>query len=207
MTIRTGLAVSLLTLMALSLLVWGQSAGGGEASRAGAGRDAPPPRSGRGLGPRRGGGFLDDVKAQIRASDEEWKVIGPKLRDLILLRQIIEGGAGPGFDPRPGGFPEPGGPERGGGPRGGGFGGPPSEGPGSAGSGGADMAPLIQAVADLRTALDDPETSSDAIREAVAAVRQARRKARAALADVGKDLLELLTVDQEAMLVALGHLE
>jgi Spy/CpxP family protein refolding chaperone len=206
MTIRNAFAASLLTLVALALLVWGQSAGG-EAAPAGAGPDSPPPRSGRGFGPRRGGGFLDDVKAQIRASDEEWKVIGPKLRDLILLRQIIEGGAGFGFDSRPGGFPEPGGPERGGGPRGGGFGGPPSEGPGSAGSGGADFAPLIQARADLRTALDDPKTSPDAVREAVAAVRQARRKARAALADAGKDLLELLTVDQEAMLVALGHLD
>jgi hypothetical protein len=38
-------------------------------------------------------------------------------------------------------------------------------------------------------------------------VRQAREKARAALADACKDLLELLTPDQEATLVNLGYLD
>jgi len=164
----------------------------------------PPGEPDGGRRPGRGGRFLDDVKARIRASDEEWKVIGPQLRNLVFSRQMIEGGAGPGFGPRPGGFPGPDGPERGG------FGGPPSgspEGPGSAGSGGADMAPLIQAQADLQAALDDPKTSPDAIRETLAALRKARQKARVELAAATKDLLELLTIDQEAVLVSLGYLD
>jgi Spy/CpxP family protein refolding chaperone len=92
-----------------------------------------------------------------------------------------------------------------GGPPPGGFGGP--GGPGFPGSVSGDFASLIQARADLRTALNDPKASPDAVREKVAAVRQARKKARAALADAAKSLLELLTADQEAVLVALGHLD
>jgi len=264
MTIRNGFVVSVLAITALALLVWGQSVRGGEAAPAGAGPDSRPSRSGRGFGPGRGGRFLDDVKAQIRASDEEWKVIGPKLRNLIFLKMIVEGGVGgegpgpfggppgggpggppgrafggPG-DPMPGGGPGgpmpgggpggpmpgggpggpmpgggPGGPMPGGGPGGpmpgGGPGGPmPGGGPGGPGFGGpvsGDFILLVQARADLRTALDDPKTSPEALQEKVAVVRQARRKARAALADAGKNLLELLTADQEAVLVALGHLD
>lgn len=261
MTIRNGFAASVVILMALSLLVGGQSARGGEATPAGAGPDSRPPGPGRGFGPGRGGRFLDDVKAQIRASDEEWKVIGPKLRNLVFLKQIVEGGAGgegpgpfgggpgggpggppgrafggpgdvgggmPGPDPRGGGvggprgdMPGPDGPMPGGGPGGPGVGGPrgdrpgpggpmPGGGPGGPGFGGTvsgDFVRLVQARADLRTALDDPKVSPDAVREKVAVVREARRKARAALADAGKNLLELLTADQEAVLVALGHLD
>ncbi|MBE3070917.1 MAG: hypothetical protein IMZ66_11845 [Planctomycetes bacterium] len=86
----------------------------------------------------------------------------------------------------------------------------PGGGPGGPGFGGpvtGDIAALVQARADLRTALDDEKSSPDVVREKVAAVREARRKARAALAGVANDLLELLTADQEAMLVALGHLD
>lgn len=92
----------------------------------------------------------------------------------------------------------------------GGPGGPPPGGPGGPGFGGpvtGDFAALVQARADLRAALDDEKSSPDVVREKVAAVREARGKARAALAGVAKDLLELLTADQEAVLVALGHLE
>jgi hypothetical protein len=175
--------------MALSLVVCGQTPRGGEdAARGAASGDRPRGPDG-GFRPGRGGRFLDDVKAQIRASDEEWRVIGPKLRNLVFSRQVVEGGDGP---------------------RRGGFGGPPPgspEGPGSAGSRGADIAPLIQAQADLQAALADPETSDDSVRERLAVLREARQKARVELAAATKDLLELLTIDQEAMLVSLGYLD
>ena len=137
MTIRNGFVVSVLAITALALLVWGQSVRGGEAAPAGAGPDSRPSRSGRGFGPGRGGRFLDDVKAQIRASDEEWKVIGPKLRNLIFLKMIVEGGAG-GEGPGRFGGPPGGGPGGGpGGPPGRAFGGPgdpmPFGGPGGPG--------------------------------------------------------------------------
>jgi Spy/CpxP family protein refolding chaperone len=52
-------------------------------------------------GPGGFGGFggpirLEDVKKQLTASDEEWKVIGPKLQKVIAARQALTGDAGPG---------------------------------------------------------------------------------------------------------------
>jgi Spy/CpxP family protein refolding chaperone len=93
------------------------------------------------------GSSLESVKTQIKATDEEWKVIGPKLREVIVARRTTElgistegsgqrggfgGPAGPGgFGPPgggPGGFGPPGGP--------GGFGPPGGGGPGGGGPGG-----------------------------------------------------------------------
>jgi hypothetical protein len=78
---------------------------------------------------------MDDVKAKILASDEEWMVIGPKLQKVAAARQIVEadpvltvglGGGRGGFGGPPGGgFFGPGG----------GFGGPGGGGPGGRGGG------------------------------------------------------------------------
>jgi hypothetical protein len=84
-------------------------------------------------------------------------------------------------------------------PMGGGFGPPP----GFGGPGGAGM----QALMDLLAATNDPKTTPEQLKEKLAAVRAARQKARADLAAAQKDLLELLTSDQEAVLVDLGVLE
>jgi len=79
---------------------------------------AQPPAGGPfgpGFGPTN---RLGDVQKQIGATDEEWKVIGPKLRKVIAARQALasdirgpDAGSGfPGFG-FPGGFgPMPGGP-------------------------------------------------------------------------------------------------
>jgi Spy/CpxP family protein refolding chaperone len=248
----------------------------------------PPP------GPRAGGAF-EDVKKQLGASDEEWKVIQPKLQKVIEARQTLAtdargpvmgfgrggfggfpggpGGFGPpgGFGGFPGGPPGggfPGGPgappqpgqvmpaplqdalkltdaqkkeleqlqkevdarlaklltdeqkkqlkdmQAGGGPPGGpgggfpggppgGFGGPPPGGPG----GGTASGAIGQAQADLKTTLDDPKHNADEVKEKVAAVRKARQKVRAELETAQKDLLKLLTAEQEAVLVSLGYIE
>jgi hypothetical protein len=60
---------------------------------------------------------------------------------------------------------------------------------------------------ELRTALADPNTTSEQLKEKTTAVREARRKAKAELAAARKDLLELLTLDQEAILVSLDYLD
>jgi septation ring formation regulator EzrA len=93
----------------------------------------------------------------------------------------------------PGG-PPPGGP--------GGFGGPPPGGPGGGGFG-----QIAQAQADLQAALNDAKTSPQEIKEKVAALRKAREKARADLEAAQKDLVELLTDFQEAVLMGLGYLD
>jgi Spy/CpxP family protein refolding chaperone len=259
-------------------------------------------------------GGTDDLKKQFGASDEEWKVIGPKLQKVIAARQALAAdarGAGPGFvgpggfgGPGPGGFgPFPGGPggfgarpqpgqvmpaplqdalqltgtqrkqleelqkqvdgklakiltdeqkkqlkamqQGGGGPGsfsggpgglpggipdgpggfpdgpggfpgnpGGGAGGPggfrggPEGGPPPGGFGGpAPNTAIAQAQADLKTTLSDPKHTPDEIREKVLAVRKARQKVRADLEAAQKDMLRLLTAEQEAVLVSLGYLD
>jgi hypothetical protein len=232
------------------------------------------------------GGFgrvdpLANVKVEIKASDEEWKVIGPKLRAVASAQQIVEvdptetvaspvaprgGNFGPGGNGAfagpagsggqrggPGGFgnggrrggdgpagagaPGGGGPgagnapddrrppapdgqgrqnsvigERGGpgGGAGGGFGGGRG-GPGGGGPGGPGgfgrSSPIALAQADLKTALDNPQSTPQEIQEKVVAVRKATEKAKADLAAARKDLVELLTADQQVILVGLGYLE
>jgi len=293
--------------LALSWVAWGQTTrssgdvligpgpGFGPGGRGGFG----PGGVGGGFGGP-GGGFLDDVKNKIAASDEEWKVIGPKLRKVMTLRQVVEAdrtetmlyttGDGPGFGPRggfgpggpggrafsgpgngpggpggpggrggrgfgpggfdgpPGGFPggrggfdgPPGG--RGGfdgGPGGpGGFDGPPGGfggrgrlggdfggfggrggrggrggGPGFGGGFGGPGGPrgggdaITQAQLDLKTTLDDPKATAEDIAQKVADFRKAKEKARADLDAAVQDLLELLTEDQQLVLVSLGYLD
>lgn len=101
----------------------------------------------------------------------------------------------------------PGGPAKGpaadpgtppGGPRPGGFGGGvPATGNNA----------LSQAQSDLQAALKDPKHTDKEIQEKVAAVRQARQRARAELDAALKELRLLLTAEQEAVLVGLGYLD
>ena len=112
------------------------------------------------------------------------------------------GGPGPGeFGPGPDGF------GRGGrGP--GGFGrGGPGPGGGPPGFGGPGGNAVTQKLVELRTALADPNTTSEQLKEKISAVRDARQKAKAELAAARKDLLGLLTPDQEAVLVSLDYLD
>ena len=69
------------------------------------------------------------------------------------------------------------------------------------------MDAIGQASADLKAVLDDPKATADDIQIKLAAVRKARQKARADLAAAQKDLIELLTADQQTMLVCLGFLD
>jgi Spy/CpxP family protein refolding chaperone len=222
------------------------------------------------------GGGLDDVKKQLGASDEEWKVIQPKLQKVITARQTLAADArGPamgfgggrggfgfgGFGGPPGGFGGP--PQPGqimpaplqdqlrltaeqkkelealqtevdarlakiltdeqkkqlkevqsGGPGGfpggpGGFPGGPGGGPPGGGPGGGPMAnnAISQAQADLKTTLADPKHTADEVKEKFAAVRKARQKVRTELEAAQKDLLKLLTPEQEATLVGLGYID
>lgn len=213
----------------------------------------------------------EDIQARIRASDEEWKVIGPKLRRLMLAyaaaetsfdESVLDNANNPGFSLRgregfggPGGRPDgpgkdsfsnpgDGGPFGRGGPGPSGFGrggpgpdefGPGGRGPGGfglggpgpggfgpgrgafgrggrgpggpPGFGGPDGSAVTQKLVELRTALADPNSTSGQLKEKLGAVRSAREKAKTELAAARKDLLELLTPDQEAILVSLNYLD
>jgi hypothetical protein len=203
------------------------------------------PAGGQGRPPG-GPPILDNVRAQIGCTDEEWKVIGPKLRRVLELRQAVSAaGPGPGAEGGPGragndpflgpageipgagrrGGPGPGGndpfigptgelPGRGpgvvpegavparvvapGGP-GGGPGGPGGRGPGRGNAVAEALLALQEAVAQAAPA--------DELRERVATYRLLRQKAQRELEAAQKDLLLLLTAEQEAVLVSLRLLD
>jgi len=124
--------------------------------------------------------FMTSIKEQLKADDDEWKVLSPKIEKLMTAQRDSRG---------TGGF-------RGGRPGGGG--------------GGADnqpTTPVAKASADLRTALENKDTPAEDIAKKLAALREARDKARADLAAVQKELKEVLTQRQEAVLVTMGMLE
>ena len=125
--------------------------------------------------------MMNRMKERLGASDDEWKVISPKIEKVMTVQRETRGGGG-GF----GGF-------GGGGRRGGG-----------------DQQPTTEsgkASADLRAALENKDTPADEIAKKLAAYREARDKGRAQVAAAQKELKEILTQRQEAALVNMGMLE
>jgi hypothetical protein len=66
---------------------------------------------------------------------------------------------------------------------------------------------VTQAMGELRSAAYDSRTPAEQLRAKVDAVRAARKRALADLEAARKDLVELLTPQQEAILVGLGYLD
>jgi hypothetical protein len=121
---------------------------------------------------------LDRIKEQLGATDDEWKVLQPKIEKVM--------------DAQMAGF-------------GGGFG------RGRGGNNGGDNAPpptpTAKAAQELRELLQNKDASADDIKAKLAALREARAKTRADLEAARKDLKEVLTQRQEAVLVTNGMLE
>src|SRR4051794_34226451 len=125
--------------------------------------------------------MMDRIKEQMAAKDDEWKVIEPKLQKVMDSQRAAF--AGRGF----GGFR-------------GGQGGDRNRG------GNADS-PTGKAMQDLRETLDNKDASADDIAKKLTALRDAREKARTELQAAQKDLKEVLTQRQEAVLVMMGQLD
>jgi hypothetical protein len=170
--------------------------------------------------------MMEQMKKQLGADDETWKVIEPRLSKVMELNRQVSAGRGP-----IGMF---GGPMGAGGPvmmkmeQGTPDGGSVTmskSGPGTpdggepqvrvefgepvvikeAGTGG-EQTSLDKAIAQLRTTLDNPSTPPGDIREQLTTMRIAREKARRELTDAQADLTKILTVRQEAQLVLMGQL-
>lgn len=146
--------------------------GGSGAAPPGGVPGGPPPKMGFG-GPGFGGpgfggfgpGNAADTRKLIGATEEEWKVIGPKLQKVTTARRALSG------------------------------------------EGASSNSALASAQADLKTVLDEPKHSKAEVDEKIAAVRKAREKAREEYAAAQRDLMQLLTPSQQAIMVGLGHLE
>ncbi len=134
--------------------------------------------------------MMTRIKEQLGATDDEWKAIEPKVDKVMTAQRESRGGFGFG------GF------GRGGGGGGGGAAG--------GGGGGADQQPTTavgKASADLRTTLDSKDAAPETIAKKLATFREVREKARKDVADAQKDLKEVLTQRQEAVLVINNLLE
>jgi hypothetical protein len=141
----------------------------------------------------------DRLKEQLGASDEEFKALEPKIEKVqTLQRQNMAGRFGGMF----------GGRNRGGGPGGNPQGGPATNNPGAPGADpNAQTNPVADAANALRTALDNKDTSAADIKAKLEALRAAKAKNHEELVAAQKELKELLSQRQEAVLVQMGILE
>lgn len=130
--------------------------------------------------------MMERMKTELKVTDEEWTVLQPKVEKIMTLQRDLMAGM---FGGRMGRRGTPGGDNAQ----------PP-----------ADEAPqseIAKASADLRTALADDSTPAAALNEKLLAFRTARAKVQTDLEVARKDLRELLTPRQEAVLVMSGMLE
>lgn len=160
-----------------SLAMAQQGGGGGRGNRGG----------GQGGGPG-GGNFdpaqmrqrmMDRMKEQLGATDDEWKVLLPKLEKVMEAQRNARGGA---------------------------FGGMMG-GRGGRGGDQAPTTTLGKAAQELRATLENKDAKADDIAAKLKAYRTARDEAQAELAKAQKDLKEVLTLRQEAQLTLSGTLE
>jgi hypothetical protein len=75
-------------------------------------------------------------------------------------------------------------------------------GPGPGGGPAMRNNPVTLALNDLQSAIADEKTTPDQLQQKVAAVRAAREKAKKALAEAESELRNLITSEQEAVLVS-----
>jgi Spy/CpxP family protein refolding chaperone len=167
----------------LSPLAMAQDNTGGD--RGGRDRQRGDRQQADGNNNNRGGGaqdwrqrFADRLKEDLGATDEEMKVIQPKLEKLMLARR--DAGAFGMFGNRGG--------------RGG-------------DSENQTPSPAQQASNDLRQTLENKSATPEEIAAKLKALREARAKAREAVTAAQKELKEVLTQRQEAVLVNMGTLE
>jgi hypothetical protein len=120
-------------------------------------------------------------RKQLDVSEDEWKVLGPKLENVQTLSNQVRYGAMYGGNMAvviPGAQGEQ-----------------------------PKQSDLQKSSADLRTLLQNKDSKPEDIKKALTAYRDAREKAKQQLAAAQKELRELLTVRQEAQLVTMGTLD
>lgn len=172
---RGGLMALVLGLAMMSPLAFGQAQPGGGGNNGGGNQGGR-----RGFDPAQmRERYMTYMKEQLGVSDDEWKVLSPKLEKVSNASRDLRGGFGGG------------------------------RGPGGGRDGGGDQptTPVAKASADLRAALEKKDTPAEEIAKKLAELRAAREKAKTELAAAQKELKELLTQRQEAVLVQMRLLD
>src|SRR5439155_1513392 len=122
------------------------------------------------------------IKEQMGANDDEWKVIEPKLTKVMDLRRDAGGFGRGGFRRR-------------------------DDNSSSSSADDNQAGPVEKAQRELRQTLDNKEANAEQINSRLTALREAKEKAKTTLASAQKDLKEILTQRQEAVLVMFGMLD
>src|SRR5262245_33950207 len=122
---------------------------------------------------------LSGLKQRMEVSDDDWKVIEPKLKQVVALRgaagQLGQFGGMMGFM--------------------------------GMGGGGTTVTDVNKAMSELRAAVRDQNAKPEVIAAKLKAWRDARDKARAELAKAQADLVGVLRVRQEGVLLAAGMIQ
>jgi hypothetical protein len=127
--------------------------------------------------------MMEQLKGNLKATDDEWKVLEPKIEKVqTLQRQMrMDGMRGMFGSQRGSGNEQPT---------------PP-----------APTTEIGKKTAELQKLLADEKSSPADIKAALKAVRNAREKVKADIAAAQKDLRDVVNVRQEAELVVIGTLE
>jgi len=136
------------------------------------------------------------LQEELGASDEEWKIIGPKIEKVRTLRRLLgDDGAAGGMPGGPGGMLGAAGgmlgramPVRNTDPN-------------------AQPAEIETKSQALQTVLGDKQAKPEALAASLKAYRDARAKAKLDLAKAQQELKDVLTIRQEAQLVTLAILD
>ena len=132
------------------------------------------------------------IQQQLGATDQEWKILGPRVMKVSELNRQASGFGRGGMFGGMGG--------RRGGPQGNRPGGRP-------GTPVREQTAVEKATEQLQTSLDNTSTAPEEIKKQLTALRAAREKAKQELAAAQQELRKVLTVRQEAQLVLMGMLD
>jgi hypothetical protein len=129
--------------------------------------------------------MTERMKEMLGSSDDEWKVIEPRLEKVMQLQRDSRGGGMSFMFSRS----------------------RDRSGSSSDRSSSQSQSAVARAAADLRSAIQDKSVSADEIAKRLANYRQAKEQAKQDLVKAQADLKELLSQRQEAQLVMMGMLE
>jgi hypothetical protein len=139
------------------------------------------------------------MQEMFGATDQEWKILGPRVIKVQELSRQVGGGGRGGM--MFGGMGRRGGQQGGpGGPAGGRFGGRP-------GAPDTEQTEVEKAMDQLNTLLENTSATPEQIKNQLTALRAAREKTKQQLAVAQQELRQIITLRQEAQCVMMGMLD
>jgi len=196
MLVRKTILGAVVAVFIVGLLLVGQSLSQPQqrGQRAGAGGPQGQGPAGRQFDPERMRMMMEQrMREQLGATEEEWKVLGPRVMKVSELNRQLSGFG------RRGMFGMFGGGRRGG---------PQGDQPGRRqGAPERELTEVEKATEQLRTTLENTSAKPEDIKNQLTTLRKAKEKHKQQLAAAQQELRKIVTVRQEAQLVLMGLLD